>query len=50
MTPDEAYLEFEEIHPFVDGNGRAGKIIFNWLADSLGDPKMPPNFWGIYNP
>jgi hypothetical protein len=45
MTPEEAYKEFEEIHPFRDGNGRVGKIIFNWLKGKLDDPAMPPNFW-----
>ena len=46
MTPEEAYRTFEEIHPFLDGNGRVGKIIYNWLNGSLEKPVFPPNFWG----
>ncbi len=45
-----AYFRFEEIHPFNDGNGRTGKIIYNWLEDTLRAPKWPHNFWGISNP
>lgn len=50
LDPGEAYKYFEEIHPFVDGNGRTGKILFNWLNGTLNHPVMPPNFWGISNP
>jgi hypothetical protein len=47
---DEFYYEYESIHPFVDGNGRTGKIIYNYLLGRLDDPIMPPNFWGSSNP
>lgn len=51
MTPAEAYYEFEVIHPFRDGNGRTGKIIYNWLKDTLRAPVFPPDmFGGISNP
>ena len=50
MDPEEAYLEFERIHPFRDGNGRVGKIIFNWAKRTLAMPVWPPNFWGNGNP
>lgn len=26
----KAHVEFEEVHPFEDGNGRTGRIIMNW--------------------
>lgn len=47
---DEFYLEYENIHPFVDGNGRSGKILYNYLKGALDNPVMPPNFWGSSNP
>ena len=52
MTPAEAYLEFERCHPFVDGNGRCGKIILCWRAGTLRDPYQItiPNPWNIANP
>jgi hypothetical protein len=45
MKPAEFFKEFETIHPFVDGNGRTGAILYNWLNGSLDNPVWPPNFW-----
>ena len=46
MSADEAYLRFERIHPFVDGNGRTGKIIHNWLLGSLWKPVLVKDYFG----
>lgn len=42
---DEWFRQYEEIHPFRDGNGRTGNILWNWLRGTLDKPEMPPNLW-----
>jgi len=33
-----AHIQFEHIHPFVDGNGRTGRLIWLWHRENLGLP------------
>lgn len=36
MTPLVAHIRFEAIHPFADGNGRTGRMIYWWHCKQLG--------------
>ena len=38
MACKKAHVLFENQHPFEDGNGRVGRIIYNWHRLKLGRP------------
>lgn len=38
--------EFLWAHPFSDGNGRAGFLLYNWLRGSWTNPAQMPYFFG----
>ena len=44
ITPEEFYQRFEEIHPFEDGNGRVGAILYNFHRGLMDAPVAPPMF------
>ncbi|KKK61857.1 hypothetical protein LCGC14_3010150, partial [marine sediment metagenome] len=46
LTALEFYTEFELIHPFRDGNGRVGAIIYNWMNGSMDAPAVPSDVFG----
>ena len=45
LPPQQFYYEFEVLHPFRDGNGRLGAIIYNWLRGTLYSPTSPPDMF-----
>lgn len=36
LGPKEMHVRFEKIHPFVDGNGRTGRMLMWWHEQKLG--------------
>ena len=36
----ERHIEYEKIHPFVDGNGRTGRLFMNWQRIMTGLPVL----------
>lgn len=36
----QSHIDFERIHPFIDGNGRVGRMILNWQRIKLGLPLL----------
>lgn len=52
LSPEAYWFEFERIHPFIDGNGRVGSLLYCWRMCRLGLPIHSPDwddpigYWG----
>ena len=40
-TPYLMHVKYETLHPFMDGNGRTGRLLWLWMMLQVGD-EMPP--------
>lgn len=42
--PFKIHTRYEKLHPFTDGNGRSGRLLWLWMMRRLGIPMAPMGF------
>jgi hypothetical protein len=48
-SPFQTHCKYEKLHPFIDGNGRSGRIIWAWMKKRIGhDPFFRPFLHEFY--
>jgi hypothetical protein len=49
LTPWESHIAYETLHPFMDGNGRSGRVLWAWQVKQEGrDPFALPFLHASY--